>query len=81
MKLFVTGLPDHYDKAMLIRLFAPYGYVNFAKVGFDSIKMRSARKGTVEMQDEKQAEYAIKHLQGKNIGGNTPLHIKAMKQD
>jgi len=80
MRLAVSGLPAEYDKRALMTLFAKYGWVKFVSVGLDGITMKSTRRGTVVMDDERQAKAALDGLNGKDIGGAIPLHIKVIKE-
>ena len=71
----VTGLPRHFDKFDLQRLFNTFGWVDYTKVLIDPLSGLSRGRGIVEMSNEVQARQAMAALQGKVIGTN-PLNIK-----
>jgi RNA recognition motif-containing protein len=77
MRMTISGLPRHYDKFDLQRLFNPFGWVEYAKIMINPLSGLSSGKGIVEMKDE-QAKAAIEALQGKKLGDN-PLNIKEAK--
>ena len=77
MRMTISGLPRHYDKFDLQRLFNPFGWVDYTKIIIDPITGLSRGKGIVEMRDD-QAKQAIEALQGKVLGVN-PLNIKEAK--
>jgi RNA recognition motif-containing protein len=73
----ISGLPRHYDKFDLQRLFNPFGWVDYTKILIDPITGLSRGKGIVEMRDD-QAGQAMAALQGKMLGPS-PLNIKEAK--
>ena len=73
----ISGLPRHYDKFDLQRLFNPFGWVDYTKIIIDPITGLSRGKGIVEMRDD-QAKQAMTALQGKMLGPS-PLNIKEAK--
>ena len=73
----ISGLPRHFDKFDLQRLFNPFGWVEYTKILIDPLSGLSKGKGIVEMSDE-HAKQAIATLQGKVLGTN-PLNIKEVK--
>ena len=73
----ISGLPRHFDKFDLQRLFNPFGWVEYTKILIDPISGLSKGKGVVEMRDD-QAKQAMAALQGKVLGTN-PLNIKEAK--
>ncbi|MBS1664910.1 MAG: RNA-binding protein [Bacteroidetes bacterium] len=77
MRMTISGLPRHFDKFDLQRLFNPYGWVNYTKILIDPLSGLSRGKGIVEMEDA-QAKQAMEALQGKVLGTN-PLNIKEVK--
>jgi RNA recognition motif-containing protein len=78
MRMNVSGLPKHYDKFDLQRLFNPYGWVDYTKIIIDPISGLSRGKGIVEMKKDDDARKAMAALQGKVLGAN-PLNIKEAK--
>ena len=77
MRMTISGLPRHFDKFDLQRLFNTFGWVEYTKIIIDPLSGLSRGKGIVEMNDE-QAKQAIATLQGKVLGTN-PLNIKEVK--
>jgi RNA recognition motif-containing protein len=77
MRMTISGLPRHYDKFDLQRLFNPFGWVDYTKIIIDPITGLSRGKGIVEMRDD-QAKAAMTALQGKMLGPS-PLNIKEAK--
>ena len=73
----ISGLPKHFDKFDLQRLFNPFGWVDYTKIIIDPITGLSRGKGIVEMRDD-QAKQAMGALQGKMLG-TSPLNIKEAK--
>jgi RNA recognition motif-containing protein len=74
----ISGLPRHFDKFDLQRLFNPFGWVEYTKIIIDPLSGLSKGRGIVEMNDE-LAKQAIATLQGKVLGTN-PLNIKEVKE-
>jgi RNA recognition motif-containing protein len=74
----ISGLPRHYDKFDLQRLFNPFGWVEYTKIIIDPISGLSRGKGIVEMKQDDQARQAMAALQGKMLGPS-PLNIKEAK--
>jgi RNA recognition motif-containing protein len=77
MRMTISGLPRHFDKFDLQRLFNPFGWVEYTKILIDPLSGLSKGKGIVEMSDE-LAKQAMATLQGKVLGTN-PLNIKEVK--
>jgi RNA recognition motif-containing protein len=75
----ISGLPRHYDKFDLQRLFNPFGWVDYTKIIIDPLSGLSKGKGIVEMKQDDQAKQAMAALQGKVLGTN-PLNIKESKE-
>ena len=67
-RLFVGGLPWSIGDAELQALFAKYGAVTYAKVITDKYSGKSKGFGFVEL-DDKEAEKAIKELNGSDMEG------------
>jgi RNA recognition motif-containing protein len=79
MRMTISGLPRHFDKFDLQRLFNPYGWVDYTKIIIDPLSGLSKGKGIVEMKQDDQAKQAMAALQGKVLGAN-PLNIKETKE-
>jgi RNA recognition motif-containing protein len=77
MRVTISGLPRHYDKFDLQRLFNPFGWVEYAKIMIDPLTGLSRGRGIVEMKDE-HAKQAMAALQGKVLAEN-PLNLKEAK--
>jgi cold-inducible RNA-binding protein len=77
MKLYVGSLPYSFDDAELESLFSTVGKVLSAKVIMDRDTGRSKGFGFVEMENNSEAEQAIKQLNGTNQGGRTITVNKA----
>lgn len=71
----VSGLPRHYDKFDLQRLFNPFGWVDYTRILIDPLSGLSRGRGIVEMSQDAQAKAAMAALQGKVLG-TSPLNIK-----
>lgn len=78
MRMTISGLPRHFDKFDLQRLFKPFGWVDYAKIFIDPITGRSRGRGLVEMKRDEEAMRAMTELQGQVIG-TSPLNIKEAK--
>ena len=78
MRMTISGLPKHFDKFDLQRLFNPFGWVDYTKILIDPITGLSRGKGIVEMKKDDDAKKAMDALQGKQLGPN-PLNIKEAK--
>jgi len=74
----ISGLPRHFDKFDLQRLFNPFGWVEYTKIIIDPLSGLSRGKGIVEMNGE-QGKQAMATLQGKVLGTN-PINIKEVKE-
>jgi RNA recognition motif-containing protein len=79
MRMTISGLPRHFDKFDLQRLFNPFGWVEYTKIIIDPLSGLSKGKGIVEMNQADQARQAMAALQGKVLGTN-PLNIKEVKE-
>jgi len=79
MRMTISGLPKHFDKFDLQRLFNPFGWVDYTKILIDPITGLSRGKGIVEMKKDDDAQKAMAALQGKVLGAN-PLTIKEAKE-
>ena len=70
-KLFVGGLPYSVTSAKLEEIFSKIGKVVSADVIEDKFTGRSKGFGFVEMEDEKDADKAVKELNGTEMEGRT----------
>jgi cold-inducible RNA-binding protein len=68
-RLFVGGLPYSVDNSQLEEMFAKFGKVASATVINDKYSGRSKGFGFVEMEDDKEAEEAIKTLDQSELDG------------
>jgi RNA recognition motif-containing protein len=75
----ISGIPRHFDKFDLQRLFNPFGWVDYTKIIIDPLSGLSKGKGIVEMKQDAEATKAMSELQGKVLGTN-PLNIKVVKE-
>ena len=78
MRMNISGLPKHFDKFDLQRLFNPYGWVDYTKILIDPLTGLSRGKGIVEMKRDEDAKKAMDALQGKVLG-TKPQNIKEAK--
>lgn len=78
MRMTISGLPKHFDKFDLQRLFNPYGWVDYTKILIDPLSGLSRGKGIVEMKRDEDAKKAMAALQGQTLGAS-PLNIKEAK--
>lgn len=67
--MYVSNLNFNVDNDQLKNLFEPFGQVNSAKVIMDRTTGRSRGFGFVEMNNDAEADLAIKSLHQKEIGG------------
>lgn len=79
MRMTISGLPKHFDKFDLQRLFNPFGWVDYTKILIDPISGLSRGKGIVEMKQDEDAKKAMAALQGRVLETN-PLNIKEAKE-
>lgn len=68
-KLYVGNLAHELSSAELRSVFEPYGTVDSAQVIMDRDTGRSKGFGFVEMAEDKEAQDAIKALDGKEVSG------------
>lgn len=81
MKLYVGGLAYSTQDKELEQLFAEYGQVVSAVVIMDRDTGRSKGFGFVEMSDIKEAQNAIKELDGKEFAGRSITVNQARPQE
>jgi cold-inducible RNA-binding protein len=81
MKLYVGGLSYSTSDQELEQLFAEHGKVISAVVIKDRETGRSKGFGFVEMEDLKEAQNAIKSLDGKEVSGRTITVNQARPQE
>jgi cold-inducible RNA-binding protein len=71
MRIFVGGMPYTTNSEELRALFAAKGEVSEANVVIDRMTGDSKGFGFVEMPNDAEAEAAISHLNGYNMGGRS----------
>lgn len=81
MKLYVGGLAYSVTDQELEALFAAEGKVTSATVIKDRDSGQSKGFGFVEMEDLKEAQNAIKNLNGKEVSGRSILVNQARPQE
>lgn len=81
MKLYVGGLAYSVTDKELEDLFAEIGQVTSAVVIKDRDSGQSKGFGFVEMADEKEAQEAIKTLNGKDLSGRSIVVNEARPQE
>jgi len=81
MKLYVGGLAYSVNDQELEKIFAEHGQVVSAKVITDRDSGQSKGFGFVEMSDLKEAQTAIKELNGKEISGRSIMVNQARPQE
>jgi cold-inducible RNA-binding protein len=80
-KLYVGGLAYSVTEAELEALFAEKGKVVSAVVIKDRDSGQSKGFGFVEMEDDTEAQNAIKDLNGKEVSGRTIIVNQARPQE
>jgi RNA recognition motif-containing protein len=81
MKLYVGGLAYSVADKELQDLFSQYGQVDSAVVIKDRDSGQSKGFGFVEMADLKEAQEAIKELNGKEVSGRSIIVNQARPQE
>lgn len=81
MKLYVGGLAYAVTDQELEQLFAEQGKVTSATVIKDRDSGQSKGFGFVEMEDLKEAQNAIKNLNGKEVSGRSIMVNQARPQE
>jgi RNA recognition motif-containing protein len=81
MKLYVGGLAYSVTEEELEKIFAEQGKVLSAVVIKDRETGQSKGFGFVEMEDLKEAQNAIKELNGKEISGRSIMVNQARPQE
>jgi RNA recognition motif-containing protein len=71
MNIYVGNLPYSVTDADLRELFSPFGEVSQVHLISDKFSGESKGFGFVEMDDNSQADAAIKALNGNNMNGRT----------
>ncbi len=79
MDIYVGNLPYDIDEQTLTTTFAEYGKVDNVKIVMDRYTGQSKGFGFVSMADWKEAQNAIKALEGEEIGGR-PLKVNQARQ-
>ena len=77
-KLYVGNLPWTFNNNQLLDIFKPHGNVISAKVVTDKESGRSRGFGFVEMENDSDANTAIKSLNGSELNGRK-LVVSAAK--
>lgn len=77
MTLYVGNIPYSMKEEDIKAVFMEFGNVVSVKIVFDRATRRSKGYGFVEMDDDKQAEAAIKELDGKEFEGRNLRVSKA----
>ena len=77
MTLYVGNIPYSMQEEDVKSVFMEYGNVVSVKIVFDRATRRSKGYGFVEMDDDKQAEAAIKELDGTEFQGRNLRVSKA----
>ena len=81
MKLYIGGLAYSIDENELEKLFAEYGKVTSAVVIKDRDSGQSKGFGFVEMEDDTEAQNAIKEMNGKEFSGRSVTVNQARPQE
>lgn len=81
MKLYVGGLAYSVTEAELEALFAEQGKVTSTAVIKDRDSGQSKGFGFVEMEDMKEAQNAIKELNGKDLSGRAIMVNQARPKE
>jgi len=68
-KLYVGNLPYSFNDQSLSDLFSKYGNVLSATIIVDKMSGRSKGFGFVELEDDDQAQSAIKEMNGMDVDG------------
>ena len=69
MNIYVGNLSQDVSEAQLREAFASFGEVQSVKVIMDNFTGRPKGFGFVEMNDDSQAEEAVKELNNSKLGG------------
>ncbi|XP_055869284.1 RNA binding motif protein, X-linked-like-1 isoform X1 [Biomphalaria glabrata] len=77
-KIMVTGIPknDNYSEADLEKEFAPYGRITEVNIIRDRKTNLPRGFAFITFENPKDAEDATKALEGRNLGGDTPIHCE-----
>jgi len=81
MKLYVGGLPYSMTEQDLEELFAELGKVASAIIIKDRDSGQSKGFGFVEMENDAEAQEAIKSMNGKEVGGRSLTVNEARPQE
>jgi RNA recognition motif-containing protein len=81
MKLYVGGLPYSMTEQDLEQLFAELGAVISAIIIKDRDSGQSKGFGFVEMENDAEAQEAIKQMNGKDVGGRSLTVNEARPQE
>lgn len=81
MKLYIGGLAYSIDENELEKLFSEHGKVTSAVVIKDRDSGQSKGFGFVEMEDDTEAQNAIKEMNGKEFSGRSVTVNQARPQE
>ena len=79
MDIYVGNLPYDIDEQTITSMFAEHGKVDNVKIVMDRYTGQSKGFGFVSMGDWKEAQNAIKALDGEDLGGR-PLKVNQARQ-
>ena len=78
--LFVRGIPFHIRRSQLEQVFAHHGEIRDVYIPLDYYTREPRGFAYVEFEDERDARYALKELDGARLWGQT-IHIEWAKSD
>ena len=78
--LFVRGVPFHIRRSQLEQVFAHHGEIRDVYIPLDYYTREPRGFAYVEFEDERDAKYALKELDGARLWGQT-IHIEWAKSD
>lgn len=78
--LFVRGVPFHIRRSQLEQVFAHHGEIRDVYIPLDYYTREPRGFAYVEFEDERDARYALKELDGARLWGQT-IHIEWAKSD
>ena len=78
--LFVRGVPFHIRRSQLEQVFAHHGEIRDVYIPLDYYTREPRGFAYVEFEDERDARYALKELDGARLWGQT-IHLEWAKSD
>lgn len=78
MKIYAGRLPVELTESELEEMFKKFGTVNSVKLDKDKYTKKSLGYGHIEIPDDKQANKAIKSLNGKSVKGSKIVVAQAI---